>query len=229
MDQKKITIVLNGPYLVSGNAPLAEEKFVPDPVGGASVAYEKTKDFQAEESYALCRCGHSSNKPFCDGTHETVHFIGTEVASRAPYDEQAQHYVGKELDMLDNESLCAVARFCDHGKGAWEKVLNPSDEKMQQEGIYEACLCPSGRLTVVRKDGEKIEPPLEAEIIMLKDPAKKHLGPIYVKGGIEIESADGSVYEVRNRMTLCRCGESRNMPFCDASHLGCPHMEIADQ
>lgn len=226
MEQKKITILLNGPYMVSGQVPLVEEDLVSDHVGGASVAYEKTKDFPAEESYALCRCGHSKNKPFCDGTHETVHFVGTEVASHAPYEEQAQHYIGKEVDLLDNESLCAVARFCDRGKGAWEKVLNPTDEKMQQEGIYEACLCPSGRLTVVRKNGEKIEPPLEAEIGVLIDKPKKHLAPYFVKGGIEIEGADGKTYEIRNRVTLCRCGESRNMPFCDATHLGCTHMEI---
>jgi CDGSH-type Zn-finger protein len=39
-----------------------------------------------------------------------------------------------------------------------------------------------------------------------------------VRGGITIESADGVPYEVRNRVTLCRCGRSDNKPFCDASH-----------
>ena len=36
--------------------------------------------------------------------------------------------------------------------------------------------------------------------------------------GIQIESEDGTLYEVRNRVTLCRCGKSSNMPFCNGSH-----------
>ena len=39
-----------------------------------------------------------------------------------------------------------------------------------------------------------------------------------VRGGIQIESADGFKYEVRNRVTLCRCGKSQNKPFCDGTH-----------
>jgi CDGSH-type Zn-finger protein len=43
-------------------------------------------------------------------------------------------------------------------------------------------------------------------------------GPIWVRGEIPIQSADGKIYEVRNRVTLCRCGKSLNKPFCDSSH-----------
>jgi CDGSH-type Zn-finger protein len=39
-----------------------------------------------------------------------------------------------------------------------------------------------------------------------------------VRGGIAVVSADGEQYEVRNRMTLCRCGASSNKPFCDGTH-----------
>ena len=46
-------------------------------------------------------------------------------------------------------------------------------------------------------------------------------GPIWVRGGITVESADGREYEVRNRVTLCRCGQSSNKPFCDGSHVEC--------
>jgi CDGSH-type Zn-finger protein len=35
---------------------------------------------------------------------------------------------------------------------------------------------------------------------------------------VPVVAADGSTYEVRNRQTLCRCGESDNKPFCDGSH-----------
>jgi CDGSH-type Zn-finger protein len=43
-------------------------------------------------------------------------------------------------------------------------------------------------------------------------------GPLLVRGGIPVESEDGRPYEVRNRVTLCRCGHSRNKPFCDGTH-----------
>ena len=47
---------------------------------------------------------------------------------------------------------------------------------------------------------------------------RSHGGPIWVRGGIPVASADGKTYEVRNRLTLCRCGRSANKPFCDGSH-----------
>ena len=37
-------------------------------------------------------------------------------------------------------------------------------------------------------------------------------------GGIPIHGADGQAYEVRNRVTLCRCGRSANKPYCDGAH-----------
>jgi CDGSH-type Zn-finger protein len=43
-------------------------------------------------------------------------------------------------------------------------------------------------------------------------------GPIWVRGGISVYSGQGMLYEVRNRVTLCRCGKSTNKPFCDSSH-----------
>jgi CDGSH-type Zn-finger protein len=39
-----------------------------------------------------------------------------------------------------------------------------------------------------------------------------------VRGEIPIQSADGKIYRIRNRVTLCRCGKSLNKPFCDSSH-----------
>ncbi|MFE2733740.1 CDGSH iron-sulfur domain-containing protein [Streptomyces sp. NPDC059349] len=39
-----------------------------------------------------------------------------------------------------------------------------------------------------------------------------------MRGGIPVTAADGTPYEVRNRVTLCRCGASRNKPFCDGTH-----------
>ena len=73
-------------------------------------------------------------------------------------------------------------------------------------------LCPSGRLVETTPSGEDREPAFEPSIGVIRD------GPIWVRGGIPVESADGFTYEIRNRVTLCRCGHSSNKPFCDGSH-----------
>ena len=57
-----ITPSEDGPYLVSGLVYLTE-------VDGREIPHP--------DQMALCRCGQSSNKPFCDGTHATIHFDGT--------------------------------------------------------------------------------------------------------------------------------------------------------
>jgi CDGSH-type Zn-finger protein len=62
-------------------------------------------------------------------------------------------------------------------------------------------------------------PEFEPSIVLVDDPHKGVSGPIWVRGRIIIEAADGTTYEVRNRVTLCRYGKSMNKPFCDGSHL----------
>jgi hypothetical protein len=80
--------------------------------------------------------------------------------------------------------------------------------------------CPSGRLVAWDKQaGQPVEPALSPSIGLVQDPTKGVSGPLWVRGGIAVESADGEVYEARNRQTLCRCGASRNKPFCDGSHI----------
>jgi CDGSH-type Zn-finger protein len=64
-----------------------------------------------------------------------------------------------------------------------------------------------------------IEPKLPQEISALADIAAGVHGPLWIKGGIPIEDANGKLYPVRNRVTLCRCGRSVNKPFCDATHM----------
>ena len=51
-------------------------------------------------------------------------------------------------------------------------------------------------------------------------PAAGEHGPLWVRGGIPVMSADGKPYAIRNRVTLCRCGKSGNKPFCDGSRIG---------
>ncbi|CAN7336106.1 CDGSH iron-sulfur domain-containing protein [Bacillus sp. AFS015802] len=45
-------------------------------------------------------------------------------------------------------------------------------------------------------------------------------GSFRVSGDVELIDADGNVFPTKQVFTLCRCGLSTNMPFCDASHKG---------
>jgi CDGSH-type Zn-finger protein len=218
---KRVIVARNGPYLVSGNLPLAKEMIT---VGkeGEPETWAKGKDYPRQENYALCRCGNSKDKPYCDGTHLKIEFDGKEVANRKEYLKQADKIFGPEIILTDAENLCAAARFCHRGAkgGTWDLVEQSDNPKAKQIAVESACNCPSGRLVVWNKEPEQaIEPPLEPSIGLVEDPQAKASGPIRLKGNVELESADGTKYETRNRMTLCRCGKSNNKPFCDGQHI----------
>lgn len=215
---KKVKVSKNGPYLVSGNIPLNQMRFIYDRKG-ASTGYKLVRAFPAQSNYALCRCGGSGNKPFCDGSHLKNHFNGTETAGHKTYSQMAEFIEGNIIDLYDAKELCAVARFCDTHGSTWNLVTNGTVPETADIAIEQCENCPSGRLTAVTKDGKLIEPELPQEISVLEDEAAEVHGPLWVKGGITIEDEQGKAYPVRNRVTLCRCGKSRNKPFCDASHM----------
>jgi CDGSH-type Zn-finger protein len=212
----KIKVTKNGPYIVTGGVPLKEKIIVPK---GKHYVFEEGRTLPQRETYALCRCGKTKTPPFCDGTHGKIGFEGKETASKAPYDERAELIKGSGLNLLD-DYRCALARFCHRDKGtAWELIENSEEEENKQEAIRAAVECPAGRITAVYKNGEKIEPGHEPEVVILQDPEMDVSSGIFVKGYIPIESEDGTLYETRNRVMLCRCGHSKNKPFCDASHI----------
>lgn len=216
----KIKITKNGPYLVSGDLLLEKEIIVSDK-NGDSIGYKKGQKYDCPKEYALCRCGASKNKPFCDGSHEKVSFDGTEVASKENYSKRCDKIDGPSIELNDLPEFCALARFChDQKSDVWNNTKQSDDLMAKNEAIRQACLCPSGRLvTHDKKSGGAIEPNFNQEIGLIEDPQKNVSGPIWVKGGINIESADGQKYETRNRVTFCRCGKSQNKPFCNGSHV----------
>jgi len=213
----RIRIVKNGPYLVSGGVPVEQQSILNNSEGCPS-AWRKDKDIPVRERYSLCRCGHTRNPPFCDGAHLKAQFDGTETASRKPYLEQADKIPGPGLDLTDAETLCSAAGFCNRAGGIWKLIEMSNDEKAKKIAIQEAADCPSGRLIVWDKAGKAIEPVFQASIVSTEEPAEGVSGPLWVRGGIPIESADGTVYEKRNSVTICRCGKSCNKPFCDGKH-----------
>ncbi len=210
----RIKIIKNGPYQVSGGVPLKEMKIGANDQG-ESTHWIEGETFQTRETYHLCRCGKSKNKPFCDGSHASCGFDGTQTADTTAYEDAAICYRGDGMELLDHEDLCAVARFCDLEGSIWNLIQDAENEEI---AVQQACDCPSGRLTVV-KNGKRIEPELRAEIAAIEDEPEGRMGPLWVRGGIEIECEDGTIYEKRNRVTLCRCGKSSNKPFCDAAHM----------
>lgn len=216
-DEMKIVVSKDGPYHVYGGIPLSVMTITQNE-GGESWDWKEGKSFKTESTYTLCRCGHSKNKPFCDDTHETIAFDGEETASRRPFMRQAGTYDGPVLTLKDTEVLCAFARFCDPGGRVWN-LVGESDQQAVDLAIREANHCPSGRLVVqdtkTRKD---IEHELSPSIGVVEDPGIGCSGPLWVRGGIRIESENGVPYEARNRATLCRCGVSVNKPFCNGSH-----------
>ena len=213
----KVEVTKDGPYAVSGGLPLTEQIIVCNPAGDP-LEWRTGKEHPRQEEYALCRCGRSKGKPFCDRTHLQVSFDGAETASHEPYLEQSDLMDGPALQLTDKKVLCAGAGFCSRDGGTWDLTKRSDNLEARKAAIEEAGACPSGRLVVWDKNGEAIEPELEPSIGLIEGPEAGMSGPIWVRGEIPIEGADGAAYETRNRVTLCRCGRSSNKPFCDGGH-----------
>jgi len=210
----KIKVTKNGPYVISDDLPINED-IVKYDEEGIPVKTKKGKDIPNEAGCSLCRCGKSKNPPFCDGSHEIINFDGTENPEASQkYDDQVEVIEGPDLVLKDAPNLCSGAGFCHRAGGVWELTRNSDDFAAKEIAVEECHCCPSGRLVAVdKKTGEELEEKL-AESIGIPEG-----GPLCVKGGVKIESAEGKIYEKRNRVTLCRCGKSANKPFCDGTHL----------
>jgi len=214
----KIKIIKDGPYFVSGNIPLYPMtiKCNKEKTPAEWLIGEK---LQTSDKYSLCRCGKSRKKPFCDGSHIKANFDGAETSENLPYEQMAKEFNGPSLKLKDAEMICASARFCHRGGDIWDIILKTDEQWARKNVIKNSSDCPSGRLVVVDKESRKtIEPAFEKSIGFIQDPAMGVDGPLWVRGGIPVFSANGKMYEVRNRLTLCRCGKSSNKPFCDSSH-----------
>jgi len=214
----KINVSKDGPYVVSGRIPVFTTT-IECGGDGTPIRWVIGKALDTPEKCILCRCGQTNKKPFCDGSHVKVKFDGSEVSDNEPFEKMAKEYDGPTLKLKDAEILCASARFCHRGGDIWNVITKSDDPKAKKNVIENACDCPSGRLVVIDKEtSTPVEPVLAKSIGLIEDPAKGVSGPFWIRGGIPVYSSDGILYEVRNRVTLCRCGKSTNKPFCDSSH-----------
>ncbi|WP_319507564.1 CDGSH iron-sulfur domain-containing protein [uncultured Methanolobus sp.] len=162
----------------------------------------------------LCRCGKSMKMPFCDGSHLKNEFSGEKKEDRVP--DRVETYVGKHITIHRNRGVCSHMGHCvlnlpsvfRKGKEPWAEPDAEDPEEIAK--LIETC--PSGALSYTI-DGELHKDySHEPEIIIVKD------GPYNVVGGVEFDDPDGSEPETQDHYALCRCGASKNKPFCDGSH-----------
>lgn len=215
--EQSITIAEDGPYIVRGGVPLIARHPVKNAEGEPLAWHPADGNADASEPqarYALCRCGQSARKPFCDGSHARIGFPDSELtAERTPRTERARSFEADTIVMTDDESLCEHAGFCGNRvTNVWKMIRRSNDPEVRGRLITMVSNCPSGRLAVAAPDGTPIEPGFAPSIATVPN------GPLWVRGGIPVIASDGHTYEVRNRVTLCRCGQSQNKPFCDDSH-----------
>ena len=149
---------------------MSRQTIIADSDGG-SERWQEGETFVVQKNYALCRCGHSRNKPFCDGTHSKIGFDGTETASREPYSEQANVIDGPMVSLSDAESLCAFGRFCDTHGGVWNLVARTDEPTIRATVLRQAENCPAGRLVAWDKaTGKPVEHHLPLSIGLVEDP-----------------------------------------------------------
>ena len=212
---KKITVRSNGPYIVRGGIPLVRKVPVMSE-HGEPLTWEKEFVLSTDNVYRLCRCGHSSTKPFCDGTHTLVGFDGYETADTGPIADRTVNHEGEKIVVKDDPSLCMHAGFCGNRvTNVWKMVEQTDDTQVRAQLMAMIERCPSGRLSyALEADGDIIEPDLPQEVAVIPD------GPLWISGSIPVERRDGKPLETRNRVTLCRCGASKSKPLCDGTHKG---------
>jgi CDGSH-type Zn-finger protein len=201
----KIACLPNGPYYL-----LNEVR----PTTVANLRREDGSPCQTVRGVALCRCGGSANKPFCDGTHGKNGFSDRKLPD--PAADRREAYRGRSITIFDNRSICAHAGFCtDRLKSVFRMGVEPwiePDGASVEAIIGTIEKCPSGALSYAREGVEALPPAREPMVTVTNH------GPYAVTGGIELESVRFGEGASKEHYTLCRCGGSKNKPFCDGTH-----------
>ncbi len=200
----------NGPYLVAGNVPLYRRRAV-NSEHGEPLTWDTKAQLDTKDRYALCRCGGSSRKPFCDGTHARNDFTANDTTT-GTYAERSVVLGGTGITVRDDRSICEHAGFCgSRVTSVWDLVPDTEESAVRAQAISMIERCPSGALTY-QVDGADVEPFFPQAIAAIDD------GPLWVTGRVPVTDSNGARLEPRNRVTLCRCGTSANKPLCDGSH-----------
>ena len=201
----KVACLGNGPYYLYPD---------PTPVATPGLRRQDGSPCRTVRGIALCRCGGSSNKPFCDGTHTRNGFSDRNAAD--PERNRRVAYAGKAITIFDNRAICAHAGFCTDGlKNVFRMKAEPwidPDGAAVAEVIATIEKCPSGALSYAKSGVEGTSPAREPMLTVMND------GPYAVTGGVELAAVEFGDGASREHYTLCRCGGSKNKPFCDGTH-----------
>src|SRR5258708_31351916 len=104
MPKPRIAAMPNGPcYLINE----------PQPVEVPNLGRQSGATCANVRGVALCRCGGSKNKPFCDGTHSAIGFSDRKLSDGA--DNRRSRYAGKRVTIFDNRAICSHAGHCSDG------------------------------------------------------------------------------------------------------------------
>ena len=189
----------DGPYLIKGLETLTNSK-------GEALP---TKDV-----IALCRCGHATNKPFCTGTHKEIGFDSSRLTDGSL--DRRVDYAAAGVTIHDNRGICAHSGFCtDNLPAVWKLGEEPwidAEDASPEEIVAVVRRCPSGALSYSIDGVEHRDQDRPPAIFVSKD------GPYYVTGRIELLDVEWGESASREHYALCRCGLSKNKPFCDGSH-----------
>jgi len=216
-----ISVRPHGPYIVKGAVTLLHKRTIRSERSEA-LTWTTEGELETGATYALCRCGASARKPFCDGSHARVGFDGTETADPGPVADRQTIREVPPLRIKEDHSLCSKAGFCVNRFGRLAQLGDDAEDvRVRSQVIAIIEHCPSGALSceIRTQDGAGAEALIPVEPDLPREIAVTARGPLWVTGGIPIERADGRPVDVRNRVVLCRCGQSKNKPFCDGSHI----------
>ncbi|MEE8439515.1 MAG: CDGSH iron-sulfur domain-containing protein [Micropepsaceae bacterium] len=134
-------------------------------------------------------------------------------------DKKVFTYPGEKMDVQWHGKLCIHIGECGRAKGElfvtgrqpWcQPDLSPNEEV---EDVI--ARCPTGALTYHDKSGLKTE-----KVASENNVHVTYNGPLYVRGDLAIDGAPKDAPGLAFRAALCRCGVSKNKPFCDNSHEG---------
>jgi len=197
-DKAAIKPAPDGPYMVKNLKRLSN----------------KSGAIDTKETMAFCRCGGSANKPFCDGTHKKNGFSSAKLDGRVP--DKLDDYKGKKIVVHDNRGVCAHAGRCTDGLPSVFRMKQEPWIDAQQasaEEIMETIRkCPSGALSYSVEGVEQQDQDTDPAVFVSPN------GPYVVTGGPELLDTQRGEGASTQHFTLCRCGGSKNKPFCDGTH-----------
>ena len=168
---------------------------------------------EAKPAMALCRCGASQNKPFCDGSHNEIAFDSHPSDDRAT--DKLRSYEARNITVHYNRLLCSHAGEC----GKLQSVFDPSrkpwiepESGSVDDIVAVVTACPSGALSYSLPGQSPKQPAAEAPEILIEQN-----GPYRVTG-VTLATARPAHGACSDKYVLCRCGASRNKPYCDGTH-----------